>query len=192
MNDSTDLRHIDNDAATRVVTLFEAQQRAFARLPCPDAATRRAWLQSLKTQVQRYQNVLADAMSRDFGYRAPSESKMLDLLGTMLEINHARSHLKGWMKPSRRATELLFLSNRVKVVYQPKGVVGVIVPWNFPVYLALGPLVAALAAGNRVMIKMPEVTPATNAVLKRLLGEVLASRLSAARAAFHCVTAVRA
>ena len=66
----------------------------------------------------------------------------------------------------------LFLSNRLSVQYQPKGVVGVIVPWNFPVYLALGPLIAALAAGNRVMIKLPEITPNTNAMLRRMLAEV--------------------
>jgi coniferyl-aldehyde dehydrogenase len=76
------------------------------------------------------------------------------------------------MKPSRRSTELLFLSNSLQVTYQPKGVVGVIVPWNFPIYLALGPLIAALAAGNRVMVKMSEVTPATNKVLSQLLGEI--------------------
>jgi coniferyl-aldehyde dehydrogenase len=76
------------------------------------------------------------------------------------------------MKPSRRSAELLFFSNSLQVTYQPKGVVGVIVPWNFPIYLALGPLITALAAGNRVMIKMPEITPATNAVLVRLLGEI--------------------
>jgi coniferyl-aldehyde dehydrogenase len=67
---------------------------------------------------------------------------------------------------------LLFLSNILSVTYQPKGVVGVIVPRNFPIYLAVGPLIAALAAGNRVMIKMSEITPATNAALTRLLGEV--------------------
>jgi hypothetical protein len=117
---------------------------------------------------------LADAMSQDFGYRAPAESKMLDILGSTLEINHALRHLGRWMKPRRRSTELLFLSNRLRVTYQPKGVVGVIVPWNFPIYLALGPLAAALAAGNRVMIKMPEVTPATNACLRRLLAEAFA------------------
>jgi coniferyl-aldehyde dehydrogenase len=83
------------------------------------------------------------------------------------------------MKTSRRKTELLFKTNSVRVRYQPKGVVGVIVPWNFPIYLALGPLVAALAAGNRVMVKMPEVTPATNAVLKALLAQIYAEDLVA-------------
>ncbi|ARN19662.1 coniferyl aldehyde dehydrogenase [Piscinibacter gummiphilus] len=151
---------------------FAAQRAAFARHPFPVAAERRGHLRALKRQLLRYQDVLADAMSRDFGHRAHAESKMLDVLASTLEINHAISHVRRWMRPSRRATELLFLTNRLRVTYQPKGVVGVIVPWNFPLYLALGPLAAALAAGNRVMVKMPEVTPATNAVLRCLLAEV--------------------
>ena len=155
----------------RHAVLFERQQQAFAQSPCPPAAQRRDDLHSLKHALLRYQDVLADAMSQDFGFRSQAESKMLDILGSTLEINHALRHLGRWMKPRRRSTELLFLGNRLRVTYQPKGIVGVIVPWNFPIYLALGPLAAALAAGNRVMIKMPEVTPATNACLRRLLAE---------------------
>jgi coniferyl-aldehyde dehydrogenase len=152
--------------------IFSAQQRAFHEHPCPSVEERRATLRALKKQLSRYQDLLADAISSDFGWRAPSETLMLDVLPTTLEINHAISHLAAWMKPSRRSTELLLLSNSMRVVYQPKGVVGVIATWNFPVYLSMGPVVAALAAGNRVMVKMPDVTPATNAVLKRMLGEV--------------------
>ncbi|MDM0110899.1 coniferyl aldehyde dehydrogenase [Variovorax sp. J22R133] len=166
-------------ANERVARIFGAQQAAFLAAPSPTAAERLGRLKALKVQLSRYQDVLADAMSRDFGHRAHAESKMLDLLGSMLELNHAISHVKRWMKPSRRSTELLFLSNSVKVMYQPKGVVGVITPWNFPIYLALGPAIAALAAGNRVMIKMPEATPATNAVFKTLLAEVFAEDLVA-------------
>lgn len=159
-------------AALRVARVFAAQRAAFDADPYPSAARRRANIKALKRQISRYQDVLAEAMSRDFGFRAPTKSKMLDLLGSTLEANHAIAHLKRWMRPSRRATELLFLSNSLSVTYQPKGVVGIIVPWNFPVYLAVGPLIAALAAGNRVMIKMSEITPATNAELTRMLGEV--------------------
>lgn len=159
-------------AAQRLARVFAAQRAAFDADPYPSAARRRASIKALKRQISRYQDVLAEAMSRDFGFRAPTELKMLDLLGSTLEANHAIAHLKRWMKPSRRATELLFLSNSLSVTYQPKGVVGIIVPWNFPVYLAVGPLIAALAAGNRVMIKMSEITPATNAELTRMLGEV--------------------
>lgn len=179
MNDTIDLVRISTAAGERVARLFAGQQAAFAKQPYPSAEERCRHLKALKHQVQRYQDLLAEAMSQDFGYRAPAESKMLDLLGSILELNHAISHVRRWMRESRRSTELLFLTNSVKVTYQPKGVVGVIVPWNFPVYLALGPVVAALAAGNRVMIKMPEVTPATNAVLKTLLAEVFDETLVA-------------
>ncbi|MGA0609317.1 coniferyl aldehyde dehydrogenase [Caldimonas sp. KR1-144] len=168
MNDRT----LAVDGGARVAQIFDAQQRAFDAQPFSSADERRAQLRALKRQVSRYQDLLADAISRDFGWRSPSESMMLDVLPTTLEIDHAISHVRRWMKPSRRSTELLFLSNSLSVHYQPKGVVGVIATWNFPVYLSLGPLAAALAAGNRVMIKMPEVTPATNGVLKGLLGEV--------------------
>src|SRR5438552_546457 len=161
-----------DSAALRVARIFAAQRLAFGADPYPSAAHRRDNIKALKRQISRYQDVLADAMSRDFGFRPPTESKMLDLLGSMLEASHAIAHLKRWMKPSRRAAELLFLSNSLSVTYQPKGVVGIIVPWNFPVYLAVGPLIAALAAGNRVMIKMSEITPATNAELTRMLGEI--------------------
>ena len=159
-------------AVERVQRLFAAQRAACLAQPCPSADERLERLRALKRQTQRYQGLLSEAMSTDFGFRPAAESKMLDLLGSVLEANHAIAHVKRWMKPSKRSTELLFLGNRLTVTYQPKGVVGVIVPWNFPIYLALGPLVTALAAGNRVMIKMSEVTPATNAVFKRLLAEV--------------------
>lgn len=161
-------------ASLRTRFLFEAQQHAFAADPYPKASERRMQLRGLKQQLSRYQDRLAQAISEDFGFRSPAESKMLDILGSTLEINHALSHLDRWMRPSPRSTELLFLSNSLQVRYQPKGVVGVIVPWNFPIYLAIGPLAAALAAGNRVMIKMPEITPATNAMLSRMLAEVFA------------------
>ncbi len=179
MNDSTRQAQQALEAVERVQRLYAAQRAACLAQPYPSADERLERLRALKRQTQRYQDLLAEAMSADFGFRPAAESKMLDLLGSVLEANHAVSHLKRWMKPSKRSTELLFLGNSVKVMYQPKGVVGVIVPWNFPIYLAMGPLVTALAAGNRVMIKMSEVTPATNAVFKTLLGEVFGEDLVA-------------
>jgi coniferyl-aldehyde dehydrogenase len=179
MNDSTRQAQQALEAVERAQRLYAAQRAACLAQPYPSADERLERLRALKRQTQRYQDLLAEAMSADFGFRPAAESKMLDLLGSVLEANHAISHLKRWMKPSKRSTELLFLGNSVKVMYQPKGVVGVIVPWNFPIYLAMGPLVTALAAGNRVMIKMSEVTPATNAVFKTLLGEVYGEDLVA-------------
>lgn len=172
MNNTSSIAPFSSKAADRIARIFALQQTAFLADPSPSVDERLTNLSALKAQLSRYQDVLADAMSRDFGHRAHAESKMLDLLGSMLELNHTISQLKRWMKPSRRKTELLFLSNSVKVMYQPKGIVGVITPWNFPVYLALGPAIAALAAGNRVMIKMPEATPITNSVFKAMLAEI--------------------
>jgi len=161
-----------NEVGAWLQGIFSAQQAAFNAHPYPTANERRNKLRALKKQVSRYQDVLADAMSADFGFRAPAESKMFDLLGSTLELNHLISHVGTWMKPSKRRAELLFLSNPLKVMYQPKGVVGVIVPWNFPIYLALGPLAAALAAGNRVMLKMPEAASRTGEALAHMLGEI--------------------
>src|SRR3546814_3273950 len=76
------------------------------------------------------------------------------------------------MKPSRRHVCLAFQPASARVVYQPLGVVGIIVPWNYPLYLAIGPLIGALAAGNRVMLKMSESTPATGQLLKELLAQI--------------------
>ncbi|MBS0317144.1 MAG: coniferyl aldehyde dehydrogenase [Proteobacteria bacterium] len=167
MNDRT----FAPDATRRIADLLAAQRAAFAADPYPLAQQRRERLRALKRQLGRYQDRLTEAISSDFGGRSVDESMMLDLIPTVLDINHAISHLARWMRPSRRSTELMFLTNRLRVHYQPKGVVGVIATWNFPIYLSLGPLVAALAAGNRAMIKMPEVTPATNRVLRQLLAE---------------------
>lgn len=121
--------------------------------------------------------MIANAINQDFSSRSIDESKLLDVLGSILEVNHAIGHVKSWMRPSKRHTELLFYQINFVFQYQPKGVVGIIVPWNFPVYLALGPLVAALAAGNRVMIKLSEFTPETNAVVKRLLAETFKKKM---------------
>lgn len=163
---------LTDSATEQMYSVFKQQRSAFDAKPYPDLEERRNKLIQIKKQIIRYQDVIATAINSDFSSRSVDESKLLDLLGSVLEAEHAIRHLKRWMRPSKRHTELLFLSNHLRVQYQPKGVVGVIVPWNFPVYLALGPLIAAIAAGNRVMIKLPEVTPATNAVVKRMLAEV--------------------
>jgi coniferyl-aldehyde dehydrogenase len=172
MNDGISAALRPADASERIGRLFAAQRAAYNAAPFPSAPARRAKLKALRRQIGRYQDVLAAAISRDFGFRSASETKMLDPLGATLEVNHAISHVGRWMKSSRRAVELLFLTNSLRVNYQPKGVVGIIVPWNFPIYLALGPLIAALAAGNRAMIKMSEATPAANQALAQLLGEI--------------------
>ena len=149
-----------------------AQREAFLAHPYPSLAERKQKLRALRHQLRRYQDQIATAVDADFGGRSVTETKLIEVMGPILEINHALSKLRSWMRPQRRHTELLFLTNSARVEYQPKGVVGIITPWNFPLYLSLGPLVAALAAGNRAMIKMSELSPRTTGLLTKMLGEV--------------------
>jgi acyl-CoA reductase-like NAD-dependent aldehyde dehydrogenase len=154
---------------------FAAQREAFAGSPFPDAATRDRRLGALERLLRENADAIAAAIARDFGHRPHQETRLLELFPSLEAVKHARRHLRRWMKPQRRAVSLWFLPGRAQVVVQPLGVVGIIVPWNYPVYLAVGPLVGALAAGNRVLVKMSELAPATGA----LFADLVARRFAA-------------
>jgi coniferyl-aldehyde dehydrogenase len=160
------------DSVAGLESVLHRQQAAFLANPYPDVAQRKRDLRQVRRALQRYQDALAVAMSEDFGRRSAFECKMLDVMGPVLQIDHALRHLKRWMRPQRRHADLIFLSNRAKVCFQPKGVVGVIAAWNFPVIESIGPMIAALAAGNRVMIKMSEFSPQCTEVVGRMLAEI--------------------
>ena len=155
----------------RMQLLFDKQRMACEAMPYPELAARRAKLHRLIDMLRRHQNEIVAAVNADFGVRAGAETKLVEVMGPILEARHALSHMRKWMKPRRRSTELLFLTNSAWVEYQPKGVVGIIGTWNFPLYLTLGPLIAALAAGNRAMIKTSEFSPRSTALLRTMLGE---------------------
>ncbi len=152
--------------------LFERQRAAFRALPMPSADSRITQLKSLKAALLTHQDQLIDAVDRDFGRRSADETRLAELLPTVEAIRYTLRHLKRWMRASRRRVGLAFQPGQARVVYQPLGVVGIIVPWNYPLFLALGPLVTALAAGNRVLLKMSESTPATSAALADMLSTV--------------------
>jgi coniferyl-aldehyde dehydrogenase len=154
---------------------FEALRAAFAAAPYPSYAQRRGALRSLRAALRKHARACAEAAAKDFGVRASDETMLIDLLPSLLHIDHLLRHLRRWMRPSRRSTELLFATNRAAVQYQPKGVVGIVVPWNFPFYLALGPLATALAAGNRCLIKTSEYAPASSRALRALLADALSA-----------------
>lgn len=149
-------------------TQFARHREAFARKPFPAAAERKALLDRLEALVKEHAGEWAEAIAHDFGGRSRHETELLEIFPSLEGIRHARRHLRRWMKPQRRATSLWFLPGRSQVFPQPLGVVGIVVPWNYPLYLAIGPLVPALAAGNRAMVKMSETTPATGELFARL------------------------
>src|SRR5690606_10539730 len=153
-------------------TLLARQRAAFLADPMPSVAARRGWLKALRQALVEQQHALTSAVSRDFGNRSVDETLFAELLPSLQSIDHVSKHLRRWMKPSRRPLGLAFQPGSAQVVYQPLGVVGVIVPWNYPLFLAIGPLVGALAAGNRVMIKMSESTPETSQLVRDLLARV--------------------
>ena len=157
--------------------LFNGQRQAFAAEPMPSAAQRREWLAQLRALLLQEKDALVEAIGQDFGNRSADETLMAELLPSLQGIDYARKRISRWMRPSRRSVGLAFQPASAQVIYQPLGVVGVVVPWNYPLFLAIGPLVGALAAGTRVMIKMSEATPATSALLKRLLARIFAEDL---------------
>ena len=152
--------------------LLAAQRAAYRANPMPSAEQRRAWLKALRELILGEKQALIEAVSRDFSNRAAEETLLAEIMPSLHGIDYASKRLGKWMKPSRRSVGLTFQPAAAKVVYQPLGVVGVIVPWNYPLYLAFGPLIGALAAGNRVMIKMSESTPATSQLVKELLARI--------------------
>ncbi|MGE8177686.1 coniferyl aldehyde dehydrogenase [Pseudomonas fluorescens] len=152
--------------------LFATQRQAYAAHPMPPAAQRQQWLKALRELLSDERQALIDAISQDFSNRSADETLLAELMPSLHGIQYASKHLKGWMKASPRKVGIAFQPAAAKVVYQPLGVVGVIVPWNYPLYLAIGPLVGALSAGNRVMLKLSESTPATGQLLKTLLAKV--------------------
>lgn len=148
---------------------FAASRAAWAKDPLPSADSRRGRLDALERLLRDHATELAEAVAADFGHRSLHETRLLEIFPALAAIAHARRHLRAWMKPRRRSTGLWFLPGRSRLLPQPLGIAGIVVPWNYPILLAAGPIVAALAAGNRVLVKMSETTPATGALFERLV-----------------------
>ena len=159
----------------RMRRLFDAQRAAFMAAPMPDLARRRADLKRLKRVLIDNRERFVAAVSADFGGRAGPET-MAEILVVVHHINYCLRRLRRWMKPQRRGTSLLMATTKAMVYFQPLGVVGIVSPWNYSVALSAGPLVFALAAGNRVMVKMSETTPRTAELMRHVLSEAFEER----------------
>lgn len=154
--------------AMHMSQVFEAQKAAFSTEPYPTPDTRLDRLVRLRKMVEQGSEAIVAAVSRDFGHRSPDESRIAEIAGTIAAIDYAIARVRRWMRPSGRHATIWFLPASNQVIAQPLGVVGIMAPWNYPVNLALVPLVSALAAGNRVMIKMSELSPATGQAVANL------------------------
>jgi coniferyl-aldehyde dehydrogenase len=150
---------------------FGALHSASRREPAPDVAQRRTLLKRAREMVLDARQAIAAAISRDFGGRATAETELLEIVPLMNAIRHASRHLGSWMRDEPRRVAFAFQPARAWVRHEPLGVIGIISPWNYPLLLSLGPLIDALAAGNRAMLKPSELSPAFSDLLARLVGE---------------------
>jgi coniferyl-aldehyde dehydrogenase len=137
----------------------------------PTYDERIASLEKLERALLARKGAIAAAISRDFGNRSKHETLVAEVFIVLGAIKHTKAHLREWMEPEEREVGFAFLPASIEVRPQPVGVVGIISPWNYPVQLALAPLVQVIAAGNRAMVKPSELVPETAALLHDLIAE---------------------
>jgi len=162
------------DPIAQMRRLLDAQRNAHVREGPPSAALRRDRLNRCIGLLVDHQHEIIDALNADFGVRSKEMSMLTDVASSIGPLKYARDKLQQWMKPERRGVEapLNLLGAKAEIHFQPKGVVGVISPWNFPVNLTFAPLAGVLAAGNRAMIKPSELTPHSSALMAMMIAEV--------------------
>jgi coniferyl-aldehyde dehydrogenase len=163
---------LEMPAERAVKAPFEVLSRAFREQGGLGYSDRMTFLDRLGEGLKRWEERLATAVSDDFGSRSRHETAVAEIFPSLATIKYLRKHLRGWMRPERRHIGLIFMPAAGRVVRQPLGVVGIIAPWNYPIQLAIIPLMTAIAAGNRVLIKPSELTPRTSEALRGLLSEV--------------------
>ena len=151
--------------------LFDQQRQAF-RLAPPDYAKRRNSLSALAEVLIDRQSEIVRAVNEDFGGRARQETLVLELVPLLDTIRYAKRHLAGWMKARKVRAGINFFPATARVMYQPKGVIGIIGAWNYPTFLTLSPLIDAIAAGNHAMVKPSELAPHTAELLRKVISGI--------------------
>jgi coniferyl-aldehyde dehydrogenase len=162
------------DINGQLLTLFERQRAAFEREPYPSLEVRRDRLQRLRTLLVANAGEIEAAIDADFGRRPEVETQLIEIFPALEEVKAALRHGKAWMKPRRVGVSKWYLPASGRILPQPVGIIGVIVPWNYPVFLSIGPLAGVLAAGNRAMVKVSEFTPAFGECFARLVSAAFA------------------
>ena len=169
---------MSNETIQEMHRVLELQKKLNIKEGAPDINIRKDRLDRVVAMVKKYDKKIIETVNQDFGNRDPMMSAATEVASVIGPMEHAKKNLKKWMKTEKRkaaiaplGSALSLLGARAEVRYQPKGVVGAISPWNFPMNLALAPLAGIIAAGNRVMHKPSELTPATSDLLKLMIEE---------------------
>jgi coniferyl-aldehyde dehydrogenase len=153
---------------------FDSQRAAFAADMNPSRDVRLDRLSRLLEMTERIAPALVEALSADFGHRSAHVTRLADVMMVAAAIKHARRRLRRWTRTRRVPTGLAYLPGRSRLMPQPLGVVGIVAPWNYPYQLAIGPAIAAIAAGNRVMIKPSEAAPRFAELLENAVAQSFA------------------
>lgn len=148
-----------------------AQKTAFNDNPNIGWPDRKANLKKLGELIEAHEQEFTEAISEDFGNRAFEETTIAETMVIKGGISHALKHTQGWMRARKAPTALQYFPAKNRIIPQPLGVIGIISPWNYPLQLAIMPLIGALGAGNRAMIKPSEYTPRLSALLKTVLAK---------------------
>jgi coniferyl-aldehyde dehydrogenase len=159
----------------RMQAILALQKAAHLRDGAPSLAKRIDWLNRCIGLLVDYSDEIEQALNADFGARSIEATRFTDVAGSIGPLKFARANVAKWMKTEKRKTTpaiLALFGAKAEVQFQPKGVVGVISPWNFPVNLTFAPLAGILAAGNRAMIKPSEFTPVTSALMAKMIASV--------------------
>ena len=159
-----------SDTPSELDVVFQIQRAAYDAAPFAEWDERRNRLERLRCLLEDNEGEIETAIDSDFAGRPRIETQIAEIFPSLAEIRGAIGHGRRWMKPRSAGVSKWFLPARANVVPRPLGVVGIIVPWNYPLFLAVSPLVSALVAGNRAMVKMSEFTPAFSELFQRLIG----------------------
>ena len=164
---------VDTETELKMQAALQAQRDSYIAEGEVSAATRIDRINRAIDVLVKNAESISEAMNSDFGCRPREVNLMTDVTGSIECLKHSRKHLKSWMKVEKRPSmfPLNLLGGRSSISYQPKGVVGVLAPWNFPLGMVFEPLANVLAAGNRAMIKPSEFTPATSALIAEMVAE---------------------
>lgn len=162
------------DSLEQLEHLFAAQHQASRTHIEVPLSLRQDRLLRMQDLLDTHADALAKAVEADFGVRSTQLTEIADFLVLRSLLTGTLKHLPRWMKPQKVRTPLYLQPSSAYLMRQPLGVVGVVSPWNYPVQLALGPIITALSAGNRVMLKPSELTPHTSALMAQLLGNAYA------------------
>lgn len=174
MNQVANTANPVNETKSVVREAYDIQRAAYLKNPYPEYQERLKNLQKLERILVENRDAIAEAIDKDYNGRSHYESKLLEVFGAVDGLRYSSKNLKKWMKTSKRHASVWFFGAKNKVIPQPKGVVGIVVPWNYPLFLGMSPIATALSAGNRVMVKMA----ANSQNLCNLLNDLISKEFS--------------